>query len=113
MSGYVGLIGSTKAQKTLGKMLEECGNKQVVKVVTRRLFHFKHGCEVIAKMAKVDSAMAYTMLKLWHAYNLGSVDSSAKTTPIPDTMLSYWKNCMKVDYRKALVKIRNRNKPEE
>ena len=106
MSGYVGLIGPTKAQQELGKMLEESGNKQVIKVVTKRLFDFKHGCKVIAKMAKVDSAMAFTMLKMWRADALAKVQ--ARSDLVPEKMMSFWKNCLLVDYRKALAKIKGK-----
>ena len=49
MSGYVGLIGSTKAQQALGKMLETCNNKRVVNTVTNRLFDFNMKLRIILK----------------------------------------------------------------
>lgn len=104
MSGYIGLIGPTKAQKRLGELLEK-SDRKVVKVVTRRLFDFKHGCAVIAQMASVDREMAHTMLRLWKADCLEKVEAR---DDLPAEIMSYWRNCLTVDYRNALAKIRGK-----
>jgi len=106
MSGYVGLIGSTKAQQALGKMLETCNNKRVVNTVTNRLFDFKRGCKVISKMIKTDAEMAEALLNLWKEDSLKKMQT--RQDLVGEEIMTFWRNCLLVDYRKTLEKIRKK-----
>ena len=103
MSGFHGVIGSSKAQRALGDILGKLDNPKITKVVTRRLFDFKHGCKVIASIDPTEREMAETLLSLWKESNL---TKARERQDIPAEVASYWHNCLITEYRNALALIR-------
>jgi len=104
MSGFSGVIGPAKAQRLLGEMLGKLNDPKITKVVTSRLHNFKRGCTAILKTD--DKKIAKTLLALWKKDALEKMKSRQD---IPQEMMSFWNNCLIIEYRHALRDVERKN----
>jgi hypothetical protein len=95
-------IGPAKAQVILGQMLEKLNNPKITNIITGRIYDFKQGCKIIETL---ERPFATRMLMLWKKDTFEKAKSRAD---IPKEILHFWYNCLLIEYRGSLDRIKRK-----
>ena len=94
-------LGTAKCQIILSDILLKEDNPKLTSIVTARLHRFREGAAEIVTL----NHFAKHLLVLWYNDNLKGLEDRSD---VSDECKKFWKNCLKVDFRRAQEKINER-----